>query len=541
MRMCRATIILLLAMTAQTTTETVQAADGYVCDCAAGADTDCLAGDDAGSGHINDPWRTYSKARSAFAALAPGEAIRFCRGGKWQFNGAADWVNSNCTAAQPCRVEAYVPPWGSGDEARPVLQRTGAGDAFSLANPGNAAPQAGYSFANLHLVGTGDGQGFFLFNDIDDVTIDGMRIENFALGVHVAGSNPCSADPACDGRNERIVLRNSQVVDNTVQGWLGASTGSRLLGNLFDGNGSQPSLHHNVYLASETETFGIEVVGNILRNSALNASGRCTGASLAGHGLHTDMLIEGNLIEETMGTAEPGCWGLVIDPAYAIGEQFTRLVIRGNTVRNVGNVAIGTASCVDCVIENNQIIQETPIGGYGIVVPNRNLGPDDAQDTGLTIRNNSIYYAGDATGVAVNATGSQHRVVSNTIQTSGNGAGFACFETDLAPAAFDAMNHNLCDPGNAGEWVPGQGDLTAWQANTGLDMASSTGDPLYIDVAAGNLGAASATSPMIDTGSPTLSATNAIDGLPRGVAPDRGAHEWRGAHIFRDEFELLPR
>ena len=53
-----------------------------------------------------------------------------------------------------------------------------------------------------------------------------------------AGSNPCSADPECDGRNDRLVLRDSTVTNNHAQGWLGASNGSQILGSTFEGNGT---------------------------------------------------------------------------------------------------------------------------------------------------------------------------------------------------------------------------------------------------------------------------------------------------------------
>ena len=62
--------------------KTPDAATYYVCECAAGADEDCIPGDDANSGSSpTEPWRTYEMARSQFNSLAAGDAIRFCRGG----------------------------------------------------------------------------------------------------------------------------------------------------------------------------------------------------------------------------------------------------------------------------------------------------------------------------------------------------------------------------------------------------------------------------------------------------------------------------
>ena len=83
------------------------------------------------------------------------------------------------------------------------------------------------------------------------------------------------------------------------------------------------------------------------------------------HGEHADLLIEANTIREDVGAADPACWGLGITPAYATPEGFLRTVIRGNTFRNVGNIAIALGSCQDCVVENNVIVSEQTFGGIG--------------------------------------------------------------------------------------------------------------------------------------------------------------------------------
>lgn len=62
------------------------------------------------------------------------------------------------------------------------------------------------------------------------------------------------------------------------------------------------------------------------------------------HGQHQDLTIERNLVREDVGAADPGCWGIAVDTGYSEAESFTNVVIRGNVVRNVGNMAIGTSS-----------------------------------------------------------------------------------------------------------------------------------------------------------------------------------------------------
>lgn len=524
------------------TGSSVNAQDRYVCDCAPGADVDCIAGSDTSSGTAESPWQSYQQARAAFAALQPGEAVRFCRGGSWQVSGNAQWVNDACMAASPCVVGAYEAPWVTGDEPRPILKRIDGDDGFNLENGGGPIQQQGYRFEDLHLVGTGgdpasySGRGFFFYNNVDDVTISNVRIERFALGINIEGANGCAPeDSSAACRSERIVLRDSEIVNNTSQGWLGASSGSGIFDSVFDGNGSGSIFHHNVYLASEAEIVGMQVVGNVVRNNSLDPAGRCSSASLAGHGRLTDLLIEGNLVTEDPGTANNGCWGITIDPAYSSAEQFLRMVIRGNTVRNVGNVSIGTASCIDCVIESNQIIQQSAIGGSAIEIPNRLPGSGDAIDTGMTIRNNSIAYADGGIGISIGLNGTGHRIVNNAVAALSSG--IDCFATDLPSSAFLAMDYNLCDAGISGNWAFGVGDLAAWQASSGLDTNSTAADPQFRDPASGDLSAASAASPMIGSGLASESAALAIDGQPRDAQPDRGAHEWRDDLIFASGFE----
>ena len=53
--------------------------------------------------------------------------------------------------------------------------------------------------------------------------IGNRLIDGFDIGVHVAGSNP--PNPGSDGRNERITLRGSRIVNNASMGFLGACDG----------------------------------------------------------------------------------------------------------------------------------------------------------------------------------------------------------------------------------------------------------------------------------------------------------------------------
>lgn len=518
-------------------TSPAAALEVHVCDCASGSDPDCTPGSDAASGSREAPLQSWTAARSSFAVLGPGDSVRFCRGGAWDASGGTTWTNPSCTAVSPCVVGAYAPPWGSGDESRPRIRRTDGGDGFAL-DDGGAGHEEGYRFEGLALEGSGGaGSGFFVFNEVDDVEIVDVEIRGFGIGVHVAGSNPCGADPACDGRNDRIVLRDSWVVANESQGWLGASDDSRILRTVFEDNGSLPTFHHSIYLGGESR--GMRVRGNLLvGNGALG--GACDSTSFVAHGVHDDLLIEGNEIREVVGGATEGCWGLTVDPAYADPEAFTDVVIRGNVVRNVGNVAIGIGSCSGCTLENNLVIQEQPFGGTGLAVPVRSGGTGDLPTNRVTVRNNSVWFAPGVPGVgiAVGGEGAEHRVVSNALRLEGPGPGTDCFALDLAPSSYTEVDHNVCSLSESGaEWVAGFGSLDSWRSSTGFDTASSDADPQFRDPQAGNLAPSSASSPIVDAGHPTMSTTFDRAGSPRVGLPDVGAEEWGVSTVFADGFE----
>ena len=522
----------------------------YVCACDTGADTDCQAGDDAANGTITEPWRSYEKARIEFSSLSPGGATRFCRGGAWDVIAGTRWVNQSCEAGNSCVVGDYTAPWGSGDEARPIIQRLDSTHGFALEDGGDAEHEEGYVFENLDLRGSGteSGWGFFLYNDIDDVLIRNLSITDFAIGVHLAGSNACNGgDPECDGRNERITLLGSTIRDNSAQGWLGASSGSQILYNHFENNGSTAIFDHNIYVSGSGggQTHGIRVVGNQLYRSALDAGGVCRGVSLVVHGEHDDLRIEGNEIWEDVGLAGGGCWGIAVDNGYGSAEGFTNVVIAGNTVRNVGNLAIGVGACAGCTIENNVIIHDQDFGITAIAAPDRPLDPGDLPQDDIVVRNNSIWIGPNSGGTAISVRdmGDDHVIVSNAIHYAGTSSSFNCLRVDLPLGSYQEIDHNICHFPNAtgAEWSDGHGTnpdpLTAWQGASGFGGSSQLADPGFADPAGFDLSAMTAFSAMIDNGHTTLSSPSELHGLPRDAMPDVGAYEWSISPLFIDGFE----
>ena len=92
-----------------------------------------------------------------------------------------------------------------------------------------------------------------------------------------------------------------------------------------------------------------------------------------------------------------------------------RAVIRGNVVRNVGNVGIGVSSCIDCIIENNIVIQEQLAWSRAIAAPNRSTTPPRADNNATTLRNNTVWFGSNVTGEGyyVGERGSGYKVSNN--------------------------------------------------------------------------------------------------------------------------------
>lgn len=495
----------------------------YVCECAAGADEDCVPGDDAHSGDSPaEAWRTYEQARSQFGSLAAGDAIRFCRGGAFDLGSAGvRWVNQNCRADNRCTVGAYDPAWGSDDEARPILRRSTDSHGFALEDGGEAEHEEGYILENLDLRCTGcdDANGVFLYNDIDDVLIENVSIDGFGIGVHLAGSNPCSADPDCDGMNARLVVRGATITNNGAQGFLGGGDGLVIEDSYFENNGGGTMFDHNIYVSSGDN---VRIAGNELYRSSLDDDGLCQGVSLVGHGGSTGLTIENNFVHEPVGGAGQGCWGIAIDPGYEESERFQGVVIRGNRVVNVGNLAIGVGACIYCLIENNVIIHQQDFGVTAIAAPDRNPGIGDAETTNITVRNNSILIESEGQGIRLNSEGTGHQIVSNAVRYTGSNNAWECLRADLPANHYDAIDYNVCGFA-AGEWAADVVDLAAWQA-LGWDLHSQAADPGF--TGGDDLSPASAQSAVVNAGHPTLSSPTDITGRLRDATIEAGAYEF---------------
>jgi polygalacturonase len=204
-----------------------------------------------------------------------------------------------------------------------------------------------------------------------------------------------------------------------MQGILGGCSDCVIDNNLFDNNGySKRVFNHNIYLSFHGNK-NIIVSRNILRNSAI-VDGKCSGVSLVVHGEVSYLTIEGNTIEEKAGAVENGCWGIAVDTGYAREEVFSNIIIKGNEIVNVGNVAIGCSSCVNVVIENNRITNANDTFSLAnIKIPSQE--EDSIKSDQVVVRNNIMVNHNSAihvTGIDITLAEGSPLVEGNALFTT---------------------------------------------------------------------------------------------------------------------------
>jgi hypothetical protein len=339
----------------------------------------CNNGSDSNSGTLESPWATFDYAISKFRTMNAGDSILFCRGGKFTSSYPRIY-NLNFTASLPGTIADYTP--ASGAQELPIILG-GLSGALNFQEGGNADHDEGYVVKNLNIKGAGGaGYGFFIYNDVDHMTIDGVTIDGFNVGIYSAKGNVPNA--GADQKNDFLTIKNSTIINNPGQGFLGGGENFIIENNKFINNGFGEKIrNHNIYI---TQGSG-RIDGNELYQSALIA-GKCEGVSLVVHGVVDGLSIKNNWIHEDLGAAAPTCWGLSVDPGYTTEESFNNVTISGNRIDNVGNRSIGCASCTNTWIIGNTITHEQDFGATAIVVPVR--AEDSVKSAKVLIGGNDI-------------------------------------------------------------------------------------------------------------------------------------------------------
>ena len=334
----------------------------------------CDTGNDENTGlSESSPFRSYEKAMSTFATISGGDSVLLCRGGQFPVTTAKKISNNNCSILSVCTLGDY----GSEQANKPVIITQSTSNPLSFYGAGNKPITGGYVIKNISLTSTvNEGVGVFIYDRVSNLLLDNLDIQGFGIGLQIAAKVV-----------DKVTLKNSVIMNNASQGTLGACSNCLFENNYFENNGSG-SRDHNIYLGSIGGIVENMVVkGNTLYKSSMK-DGKCDGVSLVAHGKFEGLAIENNLVKEDAGKVNQTCYGISVDPGYAYEEYFNDVVIRGNTLLNVGGNAIGCASCDGALIENNTIIDEGSVLVNGIAVPVRT--EDSVKSKNITIRNNKI-------------------------------------------------------------------------------------------------------------------------------------------------------
>ncbi len=501
----------------------------YFAECADGAAPSCVAGNNSNPG--TSPAAPKKNLGGFKYPKGTGHTFRFARGGSF----ASAYIDApQGDPADPIVFESYLPDWCSGDcaQTKPVLtarlKASGSGDDLL-----RFWFKRGITVRDLELRGQG-GSGYgVVAQGSRDILLDNLTITNFVIGAYVVYGHEGTP-------TERITLRNSSIVRNKTQGFLGSAKGLLLENNLFDANGRDNGTRdHNIYLSSSSHVVPDVVVrGNTLTRNAGYDGAVCKAVALVGHGNLPNLTIENNTIVEQASAAV--CWGIAINGVTTskVEQRFPGLVIRGNTVNldGDGTVGITCSSCPGAVIENNTIVRTGGSSSFtGVHVPSGapDLARGDLPDHTLTVRNNTIQIqtAGRATGLSLAPGSTQDVVVSNLILFGPGSSAAVCMDTRARSIqSFRAIDNNLCfrSGGAALTWSDQAATLSAAQA-AGFDQSSLSADPglslLRRAASAAPYDALPSASPALNAGHRSLSSPRDAVGVLRDALPDIGALE----------------
>ena len=376
-------------------------------DCQAGAAAGCIAGNNANPGTQASPKQNLSGV--SVNTLPAGSQLLFARGGSWA-GFSLSLHNLNATPSQPLVFDAY----GSG--AAPLL-RTSSGTAFSVGgNWGNTTDDGGYTLRNLRLDGQGTGHwGVWLVQNVRNVTLDNVEITGFQIGVNSSRGSPYGVTG--------LAIRNSRISRNSEMGILGAYSDSVIEGTTFENNNFSGSFfNHAIYYSNGVRTV---IRNNVFTNNS-TVDGVCTGGNVTAHGVIDGLTIEGNRITQAAATAT--CYGFAITTGYTTTEEFRNVVIRGNTVINVGMGGIAANAAPGILVENNRVINTQPTVQYSIWVgANGGSKAPDAADRDAVVRNNTVCLTRPhVKSVPISASVPGAHVSNNTVITGPSAQTGAC-------------------------------------------------------------------------------------------------------------------
>ena len=511
----------------------------YFCDCQAGAQPGCVAGDDStGAGTAAAPWQSWSKVAATWSSMTGGDTIALCQGGSW--TGATNLgpkASCNATgwsgfgsASGTCDLRDYPVP---GQTAKPKVAMGSNGlwtwntDSSSTRYEGYRVLNIDFSLPFANWIDDVNHDLVFLYGNQGYLEVCNVTSDGFQSTLRVNGADL--------GKNDHIVIRDSAIQNNTSVCAIFGADHVSILNNAFTNCGYLGDNRvHAIYVGGQycsgavCVTQGTRIAGNTIYKSVVNtganasyppqsgATGQCAGSPIVIHGQHDSLTIEDNTIEEDPGTASDGCWGIDMSwGGYPTPMLFTNVIIRRNKLLYLGGVSIGAAGD-GTIVENNLVVNGR--GGVGIAAPR---DPDSANMTGSTafnraiVRNNTVYYTTAGSGRAIdfenNVAGVGHVVASNAVAFAAAGS-TPCFYLPAPSTAYSVAEQNACYQGS-------------WGTTSGLILGAITGNPLFTNPALPDF-SLQAGSPLGTGGSTQAVGHAADDNMQRirGTTPGIGAY-----------------
>jgi len=535
-----------------------QAVDRQYCRCGPLAQASCAA--------------TTPDTPSEFTinASANGDKYQFCRGGDWSDRTSGLGVITP-TACQPTcsnniTFEAYTAAWGGTN--KPKLGCTNSCIVLVFGESESTVVNGGYVIQDLEFFGDSDGNTAIYVQSM----LTGMTITNnhFAYwdGVFIELKE---GTPAETTKKLRDIKITNNTFDTATSGESvacihGAANDLLIEGNTFDRCGGCAATCHTMYINPRND----ERV--TIRNNTMSRAGAfitpagdaCRSGNISYRGMSEQLLVQGNIIDNSAAAPESTCGGINIKPAYCfecIGDMtnaaiwdpefLRRVIVEGNTVINSGNLSsfeLGAARYF--VVENNLCLRTYTHSNTCFDTPGGSVESgrtyDDETGIGGTFKNNTcrLEAAGDGATCFVwgtNVTAGTELKMSNNIAqlTSAQTGTQSCFRHQQL-SDFTVWNNNIC----AGSWDRWSttGSAGGGYANhaaahaAGFDTWSAAGgladdDPLLTSPTSGNSWSVSVTSdssPAHNNGSNTYKAKFDRLGCLRDSTPTIGAEERGG-------------
>ncbi len=498
----------------------------YFCDCVTSF-TDqpasgCTAGNDTNAGTSpSAPKQHFDQAIAKLNSMNAGDRVSLCQGGVFTASGAAIY-NPNCTASTRCEMTDYQASWGGAGIKPEVNPSTTGVYEMNFADSGNADHDEGYRVAGIHFKGDAAGtsgvdatsKGLFFYNDVDYVDVCNVKVD-YQIVNEIGSHNTLNA--GADAHNAHIHVRNSELVWNSGDGWLGGDDDLQIVNCLINNNGyGLQILDHCIYVGhdgTENAATGVLIQGNNISecthaprpdNTALN--GHCNGVMVVAHGLHINLTFDGNLLTESLATDL--CYGTVADNGYTSAESFTNTTWSHNTYINTGSPALGGQGIVGGTVADNIVLYGNGINGSAIQFPDRPPDTGDSTDTAIVVQGNSGY-ADQGTGIEISQSGATNNaVVNNVFQFAKSSGTVTLLSLPLSAASYTAVDYNVgyVSGGASLSWEASHSTRSGWNSSTGFDAHSNVVLPQFTNARVSTSWTGALADFLPATGSPLINA-----------------------------------